>query len=153
MHAARNQTPPIEREAIAKVFRADLVEPGKTQLKDLPNLLGKPVRHVQETGHHDFYFYDLGEGASMDATVSVRAGVIEYVSYLCSESLSDIHKRFSGEASTQRSISTGVNGMTSTLTQVVYQSKGRAYVYEPRTYRVRACVAWEPGKKFEELGF
>ncbi len=152
VYAARNRGGSDERASLSKIFHADLVEPGKTQVKDLANLLGKPLRHVQESSHHDYYFYDLGEGAGMDATVSVRAGVIEYVSYLCSESLSDVRKRFSGDASIQRAISTGANGMSSNLTQVVYESRGRAYVYEPKSYKIRACVAWEPGKKFDELG-
>ena len=151
-YAARGHNEALERTALPKLFHADLVEPGKTQIKDLQNLLGKPVRHIQESAHHEFFFYDLGAGASMDATVSVRAGVVEYVSYLCSESYSDIRKRFNGEASIQRAVSTQSNGLTSALSQVVYEGKGRAYVYEPRSYKVRACVAWEPGKKFDELG-
>lgn len=87
----------------------------------------------------------------MDATVSVRSGVVEYVSYLCNESMSEVRSKFAGEASIVRSIEGGAVGLASSLTQVLYEGKGRGYLFEPRSQRVRACVAWAPGKKFDEL--
>ncbi|MBI3543634.1 MAG: hypothetical protein HY075_10210 [Deltaproteobacteria bacterium] len=140
-----------EKVPVSKAFRAELVKPGETQSSELAGILGKPYRRVQETAHHEFYFYDLGEGATMDATVSVRSGVVEYVSYLCSESLSDVRQKFAGETAVNRALTTEGAGLTSTLQQVIYEGKGRGYIYEPKTFKVRACIAWAPGKKFDEL--
>lgn len=146
--AARPAVRPLDR-AGDLTFRADLVEPGKTQTTQLKALLGQPVRVVRESPRHEFYFYDLGEGSTMDATLSVRNGVVEYMSYLCSDSIKDVHAKFSGEPSIQRTVSAAGSGYASSLTQVLYEGRGRGYLYEPRSLKIRACMAWEPGHKFE----
>jgi hypothetical protein len=133
-------------------YRFDAVEPGRTQVGQLRDLLGKPYRRVQESMKHEFYFYDLGDGATMDATVSVRSGVVEYVSWLCNESIAQVKARYAGEQAIQRNVDVSMSGFSGALTQLLFESKGRGFIFEPKTSRIRACVAWEPGKKFDELG-
>lgn len=138
--------------AAPKPFHAELIEPGKTTLAALHELVGKPARVLRESPHHEYLFYDLGQGAAMDATVSIRDGVVDYVSYLCDDKMRDVRAKFGTEPSSQRAILSSASGYASSLTQVLFESRGRGYVYEPKTMKVRACMAWEPGRKFEELG-
>jgi hypothetical protein len=150
--AARAKPGSGSSSAIHKEFRADLIEPGVTPASELGKLLGKPVRVVREPRGREYLFYDLGAGASMDATVAVRGGVVEYLTYLCSDNMGEVKGKFAGEPEVNRKLESGGAGYTSSLSQVLYEGKGRGFVYEPRTKRVRACVAWEPGKKFDEIG-
>ena len=128
-------------------FPADMIEPGKTQSAELQALLGRPRRMVREN-HREIYIYDMGVGSNLDATVSMRAGVVESVTYLCNEKMAEVKNRFASEPASMRSIHSTANG----LAQVLFESRGRGYVYDPKSYRARVCVAWQPGKKFDELG-
>lgn len=145
LHAA------VRREPVRE-FHPDRIRPGETQSSELRKLLGKPIRVVREGATREYYFYDLGEGSTMDATVSVRGGVVEYVTYLCSESFKEIKSRHSGEQVHTRKVSRRESGYSRVLVEAMYEAKGKAYIYEPKNLKIRACVAWEPGRKFEELG-
>lgn len=133
-------------------FRPELVKPGTTDAASLAKLLGKPVRVVKDTPNHEYYFFDLDSSSAMDATVSVRKGIVEYITYLCDDSMRDVKGKFGDHPSVTRSVDTGGRGYAAHLTQVLYDSAGKGFLYEPRSLKVKACVAWEPGHKFDELG-
>src|SRR5688572_9116932 len=76
-------TSEISNAAPNSTFKADLVKPGKTSVAKLKEVLGKP-RNVYRVGPtREYHFYDLGEGSTTDATISVKSGVVEYITYLC----------------------------------------------------------------------
>lgn len=133
-------------------FRPEQINPGQTDTASLKTMLGKPLRVVREGASREYYFYSLGEGSTMDATVSVRSGKVEYITYLCNESLKDVRAKYENEPSIQRTVEREANGFAGALNQIVYESRGRGYLYEPKTGKVRACMAWEPGRRFAELG-
>lgn len=83
----------------------------------------------------------------MDATVLARAGLVEYVTYLCNESVRDMESRYGTAKRTERVITASGNAYVGALTQVMYPELGRGFLFEPRSKKVRACLAWTPGKE------
>jgi hypothetical protein len=134
-----------------KIFKADLIEPGKTQGSDLKKLMGRPMRMLRD-GTREYYFYDLDSGSAMDATVSVKKGVVEYVSYLCGPTMKEVNAEFKGLTSTTHVVRTSGPGYSGSAQQILYPERGRGFLVEHKSRKVKACMAWEPGRKFEELG-
>lgn len=139
--------------AEAKAARhPELVQPGKTQVSKLGDLLGKPYRVVREGPTREYYFYRLGNGSTMDTTVHVKSGVVEYMTYLCNDSIGVIEAKYGAEKKNEKVIRKTGNAYIGALSQVIYPEIGRGFIYEPKTKKVKACVAWEPGQNIDSIG-
>lgn len=130
----------------------ELVEPGKTQVSKLSALLGKPYRVVREGPTREYHFYRLGNGSTMDTTVHIKSGVVEYMTYLCNETIEDIEAKYGSAKKTEKVVRKSGNAYIGALSQVTYPELGRGFIYEPKTKKVKACVAWEPGQKIDGIG-
>lgn len=139
----------IYNNALA-AFTPESVKPGQTSDNELRTLLGRPAQVVRE-GTREYHFYQLGIGATMDATVALRGGVVEYVTYLCEETLESVKLKFKDE----QSVTTGVRGqgagLSGGLSQLTFPAQGKGFLYKPKSRKVKACVAWVPGRKFDEI--
>lgn len=135
---------------ISKTFHPEAIKPGETDGAGVAAALGKPVQVVRDGGR-EYQFFKMGVGSTMDATVALRGGVVEYITYLCDETLESVKDKFKDEQGTSRPVRTEAPGLSGSLTQLTYSGAGRAFIYKPRSRKVRACVAWAPGRKLEDL--
>ncbi|MEW6057313.1 MAG: hypothetical protein AB1540_11945 [Bdellovibrionota bacterium] len=140
------------RERPASIKNIELVKPGKTSVSELRQILGSPRSVVREGPTREYYFFDLGEGSTMDATISLRRGVVDYISYLCSESLKEVREKYGEKPSSTQTLRSKGIGYYRTFKQAIYEEQGRGFVYDSKSQKVKACLVWRPGEKFEELG-
>ena len=135
-------------------FRAESIVPGETPESKLLVLVGQPMRVRRERGRV-LYFYDVGlRGASMTATVSVRKGVVEWMTYFCDEPVKEVLSKYEGVKEGTVALS-GVDkrSLRGGLRQLTVDEVGRGFVYSPRAEKVRVCLRWPTGKPFSEVGF
>lgn len=131
-------------------FSPEKVKPGQTSENELQAMLGRPIQVMRE-GTREYHFYRLGVGATMDATVALRGGVVEYVTYLCEETLDDVKSKFKDEQSVTSAVRGQGGGLSGALSQLTYPVQGKGFLYKPKSRKVKACVTWVPGRKFDEI--
>lgn len=122
-----------KKPADYREFPSEKLKPGETQVAELKKLLGAPIRSMRE-GSREYYFYDLGDGATMDATVLVKQGVVEYATFLCNDNL----KEYRGQEREVQKLEGG-------LQQIMFTKIGKGFVVSARTMKVRACLSFKPG--------